>query len=127
MMDAMELHGRGMADARERINQTELALERTEEMLAENIALCSRIRRVVEAADRLVKIDPPAMKVPPAVMMRHRHREHCQSLRTVVEPFQLASSLVRDAVSPTSPDTTRVVGDDHRGKTKRRQHCRSPS
>ncbi|RWM87801.1 MAG: hypothetical protein EOR84_28880 [Mesorhizobium sp.] len=60
MMDAMELHGRAMADARERMNQTELALERTEEMLAENIALCSRIRRVVEAADRLVKIDPPS-------------------------------------------------------------------
>ncbi|TIP74850.1 MAG: hypothetical protein E5X53_12480 [Mesorhizobium sp.] len=60
MMDSMELHGRAMADARERITQTELALERTEEMLAENIALCSRIRRVVEA----VSI-PPAMKVPP--------------------------------------------------------------
>ncbi|MER8976475.1 MULTISPECIES: hypothetical protein [unclassified Mesorhizobium] len=58
MMNAMEPHGRAMADARERINRTELAIERSEEMLAHNIALCRRIRaqrRLIEAADRLVK------------------------------------------------------------------------
>jgi hypothetical protein len=61
MMDTMEPHGRAMADARERINRTKLALERTEEMLAENTALCSRIRArrcLVEAAYRLEQIDP---------------------------------------------------------------------
>jgi hypothetical protein len=61
MMNTMEPHGRAMADARERINRTKLALERTEEMLAENTALCSRIRArrcLVEAAYRLVQIDP---------------------------------------------------------------------
>lgn len=54
-----------MADARERINRTELALRRTEEMLAQNIALCSRIRaqrRLIEAADCLVKNDSQAIK-----------------------------------------------------------------
>lgn len=59
MMNPMEPHGRAMADARERIKRTELALERTEEMLAENIALCSSIRAqrcLVEAAYRLVEI-----------------------------------------------------------------------
>lgn len=44
MMNTMESHAREMANARERINRAELALERTEEMLAENIALRSRIR-----------------------------------------------------------------------------------
>lgn len=61
----MEFHGRAMADAMERINRTELALERTEEMLAQNVALHNRIRtqrRLVEAAVRLVKNDSPAIK-----------------------------------------------------------------
>jgi hypothetical protein len=57
MMNTMEPNGRALADARERINRAELALKRTEEMLAENILLRSRIRRLVEVADRLVKID----------------------------------------------------------------------
>ncbi|MER8680446.1 hypothetical protein [Mesorhizobium sp. M0306] len=47
-----------VANARQRIRRTEVALKRTEEMLAENLALSSRIRTAVEAADRLVKIDP---------------------------------------------------------------------
>lgn len=62
MTYTMEPHGRAMANARERFNRTELAIERTEEMVAENIALASRIRtarRLVEVPDRLVKIDPP--------------------------------------------------------------------
>ncbi|PDQ18896.1 hypothetical protein CN311_22355 [Mesorhizobium sanjuanii] len=53
-----------MANARERINRTEFALERTEEMLGENIALLIRIRgqrRLIEAAHRLVTIGPPAL------------------------------------------------------------------
>ncbi|TIN40399.1 MAG: hypothetical protein E5Y10_09310 [Mesorhizobium sp.] len=57
----MEPHGRAIAEARERINRTKLALERTEELLAENTALCSRIRArrcLVEAAYRLVQFDP---------------------------------------------------------------------
>ncbi|MER8437164.1 hypothetical protein NKH36_24240 [Mesorhizobium sp. M1312] len=65
MMNTMESHGRTIADAKERINRTELALERSEEMQAQNIALCSRLRaqrRLVEAAVRLVKNDSPAMK-----------------------------------------------------------------
>ncbi|MER9977053.1 hypothetical protein [Mesorhizobium sp. M0085] len=33
-----------VANARQRIHRTELALQRTEEMLAENLALRSRIR-----------------------------------------------------------------------------------
>ncbi|MER9082435.1 hypothetical protein [Mesorhizobium sp. M0895] len=70
-MDTMEPHGHGMvadlltsevANARQRIHRTELALQRTEEMLAENLALCSRIRTAVEAADRLMKIDPPSFE-----------------------------------------------------------------
>lgn len=69
MMNTTEPHGHGMvadilslevANARQRINRTELAIQRTEEMLAENIALRSRIQtaqwRLVEAAERLVKI-----------------------------------------------------------------------
>lgn len=66
MTNTMEAYESAMANARERIKRTELALERSEEMLAENIALCSRIRaqrRLVEAAHRLVKIDPPAPTV----------------------------------------------------------------
>ncbi|OWK20739.1 hypothetical protein AJ88_26195 [Mesorhizobium amorphae CCBAU 01583] len=62
MTYTMEPHGRAMANARERINRTELAIERTEEVVAENIALASRIRtarRLVEVPDRLAKIDPP--------------------------------------------------------------------
>ncbi|RUW62138.1 hypothetical protein EOA16_10360 [Mesorhizobium sp. M7A.F.Ca.US.008.03.1.1] len=41
-----------LANARERMKRTELAIERTEQMLAENIALRRRIRTAVEAADR---------------------------------------------------------------------------
>ncbi|MER8574564.1 hypothetical protein NKG99_24230 [Mesorhizobium sp. M1409] len=61
-MDIMKPHGRGMAadteltNALERINRTELALERTEQMLAENIALRKRMRSLVEAA-HFVKIE----------------------------------------------------------------------
>jgi hypothetical protein len=63
MTNTMEPHGRAMANARERINRTELAIERAEEMLAGNMALCSRIRAqrcLVEAASGLAKIVPPA-------------------------------------------------------------------
>jgi hypothetical protein len=45
--------------AQQRIKRAELALARSEEMLAENIARRSRMRRLVEAADRL-KIDRPS-------------------------------------------------------------------
>ncbi|WP_032925456.1 hypothetical protein [Mesorhizobium loti] len=64
-MDTMEPHGRGLAadiltlevaNARERIDRAEFALERSQEMLAENLALRSRMRRLVEATDSLVKI-----------------------------------------------------------------------
>ena len=67
MMNPMESHGHGMAadiltsevaSAKQRINRAEIALKRTEEMLAENIALRSRMRFLVEATDRL--IDPPS-------------------------------------------------------------------
>ncbi|MER8831714.1 hypothetical protein [Mesorhizobium sp. M0909] len=70
-MDTMEPHGHGIAAdiltsevaiAGQRIHRTELALQRTEEMLAKNLALRSRIRAAVEAADRLVKIDPPSFE-----------------------------------------------------------------
>lgn len=54
-----ECHGLGtatdIADAMQRIKQSELALKRTEEMIAENMARCSRIRRLVAAADRSAK------------------------------------------------------------------------
>lgn len=55
MDTTMEPLGRGIAagDADQRIRQVELAIQRTEEMVAENIALRSRIRSVVNAADRL--------------------------------------------------------------------------
>jgi hypothetical protein len=46
------------ADEEERIHRTELALARTEKMLAENLALRTKIRTAVEAAGCLVKIDP---------------------------------------------------------------------
>ncbi|MFD1983063.1 hypothetical protein ACFSOZ_10300 [Mesorhizobium newzealandense] len=67
-MDTMEPHGHGMAadiltsevaNARQRILRAEIALERTEQMLAENIGLRGKMRCLVEAADRLVRIDPP--------------------------------------------------------------------
>lgn len=61
MANTMEPHESAMAKARERIDRTELALQRSEEMLAENIALCSRLRAkrcLVEAAHGLVKIEP---------------------------------------------------------------------
>ncbi|WP_287221201.1 hypothetical protein [Mesorhizobium sp.] len=63
LMDTMEPHGRGTAaeTPEQRIKRAELALSRTEEMIAENNALCSRIRtqrRVVEAKERLMKVDP---------------------------------------------------------------------
>ncbi|MER8880157.1 hypothetical protein [Mesorhizobium sp. M0323] len=68
-MDTMEPHGIAadiltseVANARRRIHRTELALQRTEEMLAENLALRSRIRTAVEAADRLLKIDRPSFE-----------------------------------------------------------------
>lgn len=57
-MDTMEPHGHGMAadiltsevaNARQRIKRSEIALERTERMLAENLALRRRIRKAVEA------------------------------------------------------------------------------
>ena len=68
-MDTMEPHGHGMAadiltsevaNARQRIKRSEIALERTERMLAENLALRRRIRKAVEAVDRLVRINPPS-------------------------------------------------------------------
>ncbi|RWP58011.1 hypothetical protein [Mesorhizobium sp.] len=59
---AAEILTSEVANARQRIRQTELALQRTEEMLAENVALRNRIRTAVEAADRLVKIDPPSFE-----------------------------------------------------------------
>jgi hypothetical protein len=46
---------RELADARRRIHQTEIAIKRTEQMLAENIARSHRIRVAVDAADSLVK------------------------------------------------------------------------
>jgi hypothetical protein len=70
-MENMEPHGRGLAadiltlevaNARERINRAEFALERSEEMLAENLALRSRMRCLVEATDRLVKIGRPSIE-----------------------------------------------------------------
>jgi len=65
----VELFNMELAKARQRINRAELALERAEEMLDEdcgvgiNIALCSRIRtahrQLIEARERLTKIDRP--------------------------------------------------------------------
>lgn len=50
----------------QRIKQTELALVLSEKMVAENLALSSRIRsarrRVVKARGRLTTIDPTALK-----------------------------------------------------------------
>ncbi|MGX9177388.1 hypothetical protein [Mesorhizobium sp. BHbdii] len=62
MTNTMEPYESAMANATERINRTEHALERSEEMLAENIALCSRLRaqrRLIEAAHRLVEDRSP--------------------------------------------------------------------
>jgi hypothetical protein len=51
-----------LADAQRRIKQTEFALVRSEEMVAENLALCGRIRsarrRVMKPGGRLATIDP---------------------------------------------------------------------
>ncbi|RJT32738.1 hypothetical protein D3227_26555 [Mesorhizobium waimense] len=49
-----------VANARQRIIRAELAIQRTEKMLAENLAMRTRIRTAVEAAGCLVKIDPPS-------------------------------------------------------------------
>jgi len=55
-----------LADAEQRIKQTELALVLSEKMVAENLALSSRIRsarrRVVKSGGRLTTIDPTALK-----------------------------------------------------------------
>ncbi|SDA92376.1 hypothetical protein SAMN02927914_04707 [Mesorhizobium qingshengii] len=80
MMYTLEPPGRGiaadiltleLAKARQRVSRAELALERATEMLDEgcgvgiNLALCSRIRfaqrRVIEARERLTKIDSTDM------------------------------------------------------------------
>ena len=45
-----------LADAMEHIRETELAIERTEEMLAANIVARSKIRTAVEVAARLARI-----------------------------------------------------------------------
>ena len=54
-----------VADAEQRIKQTELALVLSEKMVAENLALSSRIRsarqRVVKSGGLLTKIDPTAL------------------------------------------------------------------
>ncbi|WP_202361570.1 hypothetical protein [Mesorhizobium sp. 131-3-5] len=47
-----------IADAEERIRVTELALQRTEEMLAENIALSRKMRCLVDAADQEINTRP---------------------------------------------------------------------
>ena len=47
-----------LADAMERIRETELAIKRTEEMLAANIVARSKIRTAVDVAAGLVRIDP---------------------------------------------------------------------
>ena len=79
MMYTPEHSGRGamadlmileLAKARQRVKRAESALRRAKEMLDEdcgvgiNLVLCGRIRaaqrRVIEARERLTKIDPPA-------------------------------------------------------------------
>ncbi|ANN56950.1 hypothetical protein A9174_09310 [Mesorhizobium loti NZP2037] len=79
MMHTLEHNGRGamadlmileLAKARQRVKRAEVTLRRAKEMLDEdcgvgiNIALCGRIRaaqrRVIEARERLTKIDPLA-------------------------------------------------------------------
>ncbi|MBE1706725.1 MULTISPECIES: hypothetical protein [Mesorhizobium] len=79
MMYTLEHNGRGamadlmileLAKARQRVKRAEVTLRRAKEMLDEdcgvgiNIALCGRIRaaqrRVIEARERLTKIDPRA-------------------------------------------------------------------
>ncbi|QND64793.1 hypothetical protein HB777_13475 [Mesorhizobium loti] len=53
-MNTIKPHGIGMAsdvaNAKQRIERAELAIERTEKMVAENIERSGRIRRLVEAA-----------------------------------------------------------------------------
>ncbi|BCH07710.1 hypothetical protein BFX40_32475 [Mesorhizobium sp. SEMIA 3007] len=80
MMYTLEQNGRGamadlmileLAKARQRVKRAEVTLRRAKEMLDEdcgvgiNIALCGRIRaaqrRVIEARERLTKIDPAAL------------------------------------------------------------------
>ena len=79
MMYTLEHNGSGamadlmileLAKARQRVKRAEVTLRRAKEMLDEdcgvgiNIALCGRIRaaqrRVIEARERLTKIDPLA-------------------------------------------------------------------
>ncbi|MGX5846745.1 hypothetical protein ACWGTO_06655 [Mesorhizobium sp. PL10] len=59
---AADLQTMRLVDAQQRIKQTELALLRSEQMVAENLALCSRIRsarrRVMKPGGRLATIDP---------------------------------------------------------------------
>ncbi|TGQ32784.1 hypothetical protein [Mesorhizobium sp. M00.F.Ca.ET.216.01.1.1] len=65
MFDFLDME---LATARQRVNRAELALKRAEQMLDEdcgvgiNLQLCNRIRsaqrRVSDARERLVKIDP---------------------------------------------------------------------
>ncbi|TRD00376.1 hypothetical protein FJV76_04900 [Mesorhizobium sp. WSM4303] len=63
---AADLQTMRLADALQRIKQTELALVRSEEMVAENLAMCSRIRsarrRVMKPGGRLATIDPTSPK-----------------------------------------------------------------
>jgi|GEM_PF-3268580 len=80
MMYTLEHNGSGamadlmileLAKARQRVKRAEVTLRRAKEMLDEdcgvgiNIALCGRIRaaqqRVIEARERLTKIDPSAL------------------------------------------------------------------
>jgi hypothetical protein len=77
MIYTLEPHGRGMAadiltlelaEARQRVKRAEKSLKRANELLDEdggvalNLALCGRIRaeqrRVIDARERLVKINP---------------------------------------------------------------------
>ena len=55
-----------LADAQQRIKQTELALVLSEKMVAENLALSNRIRsarrRIVKPRGRLATIDPTTLK-----------------------------------------------------------------
>ena len=63
---AADLLTKQLADAQQqRVRQTELALVLSEKMVAENLALSSRIRsarqRVVKSEGLLTKIDPTAL------------------------------------------------------------------
>jgi hypothetical protein len=72
---APDLFTMQLADAQQRIKQTEVALVLSEKMVAENLALSSRIRsarrRVVKSGGRLTTIDP---KAPNSL---HNNRSHC--------------------------------------------------